>query len=281
MQESYDELRKRWERRGANKPEVIRRPRDMARRLRDIQSELSGLRLEQAYKRARMNLAQGDELTGIQEKLAKLEEYIEELENEYAALIKNQREYAEASQQSDAVDDLSGVWWTVKQIAEINCLSVRTAERYAGKLSAEHKRWRWLDSSAVESRYPWEKGGQFDETRYNPPGWRAYNRLRQAKNRDGQLRLPESYRGHANRVKGGVTEIGANQGVRQTAQNPHGTNREVMATHSGFLGEIDPGLAPLPGRGRRVLEYKATEVMALLNARRSPKRGAGGRFEKR
>lgn len=170
------------------------------------------------------------------------------------------------------------VWRTVDELAEEFGLSLNTIKRHAGKVGKDDKRWRELEPLNRAYTWPWDRDGKFDESKYDPPGWRAYRKFSQSKNRDGDKRMPEAFRGHGQVLDSRryVKMIGPSDRRSSTHGGVIGEQVEMMEADES-LYSVDPGLAPRQDKGTRVTEYRLSAVREVIEARQP----TAGRFTKR
>ena len=168
------------------------------------------------------------------------------------------------------------LWMTVEELAEEFGLSINTMKRHASKVGAEDKR---MTATGADRQYTWkwDRGGKFDPKLYDPPGWRAYNKFRQAENRDGDRRLPEAFRGHGQRLEGrrDVSRVGPSD-RRSTSHGGYVGEQVEMLENDESLYSVDPGMAPRQDKGQQVKEYRLSAVRAVVEARKP----TSGRFTK-
>lgn len=169
-------------------------------------------------------------------------------------------------------------WMTVEELAEEFALSLNTMKRHAGKVGKDDKRWRQLEPLNRAYTWPWDRDGKFDESKYDPPGWRAYRKFSQSKNRDGDKRMPEAFRGHGQVLDSRryVKMIGPPDRRSSTHGGVIGEQVEMMEADES-LYSVDPGLAPRQDKGTRVTEYRLSAVREVIEARKPN----AGRFTKR
>lgn len=168
-------------------------------------------------------------------------------------------------------------WMTVEELAEEFALSVNTMKRHASKVSDDDKRMRQTGADR-QYTWKWDRDGKFDESKYDPPGWRAYRKFSQSKNRDGDKRMPEASRGHGQVLDSRryVKMIGPSDRRSSTHGGVIGEQVEMMEADES-LYSVDPGLAPRQDKGQQVKEYRLSAVREVIEARQP----TAGRFTKR
>lgn len=168
------------------------------------------------------------------------------------------------------------LWMTVEELAEEFGLSINTIKRHASKVSDDDKR---MTTTGADRQYTWrwDRDGTFDPNFYDPPGWRAYNKFRQAENRDCDRRLPEAFRGHGQRLEGrrDVSRFGPSD-RRSTSHGGMVGEQVEMLEADESLYSVDPGMAPRQDKGQQVKEYRLSAVRAVVEARNP----TSGRFTK-
>lgn len=169
-------------------------------------------------------------------------------------------------------------WWlTVEELAEEFALSVNTMKRHASKVSDDDKRMRQTGADR-QYAWKWDSDGKFDESKYDPPGWRAYRKFSQSKNRDGDKRMPEAFRGHGQSMDGRRdAKPFAPTDRRSTSHGGMVGDQAEMLVHDESLYSVDPGLAPRQDKGQQVKEYRLSAVREVIEARKP----TAGRFTKR